>query len=111
MAAKKRSKKKQATPLGRIFKVVGTVATLLAALTFFLTNLDKLGELWRKYLGSKPIAALQGPRNLPNELFGSSGSVHAQLVQAADQGESGRAYDLYLENSGPNDVLLSEIRF
>lgn len=111
MAAKRRSKKKQVTPLARALRIGGAIAAVLAALTLFLTNLDKLGDLWSKYLGPKPIAALHTPRNLPTGLFGSSAPVHADLVQAADQGAAGRVYDLYLENSGPKDVLLSEIRF
>jgi hypothetical protein len=111
MAAKKRSKKKPATPFGRVVKVGGGVAAMVAVLTLFATNLDKLGELWRKYLSPKPIAALHSPRNLPRDLFGSVAPVRAELVQASDEGVNGRAYDLYLENSGSKDVLLSEIRF
>ena len=111
MAAKKRPKKKKATPLARAVKAVAAVAALVGALTLFFTNLDKLGDLWRKYFGPKPIAELQSPRNLPRELFGASVPVQVKLVQAADQDENGRAYDLYLENNGPNDLLLSEVRF
>ena len=104
MAAMKRSNKKQPRSLAGATKFAGALAALLAALTLFLTNLDKLGELWRKYFGPKPIAALQAPRNVPSELIGSSGPVHAELVQAADQGEAGRVYDLYLVNRGPKDL-------
>jgi hypothetical protein len=111
MAAKKHPKQKQATPFARAVKALAAVAALLGALTLFVSNLDKLGELWRKYFGPKPIAELQHPRNLPSELYGSSAPVQVELVQAADQEQNGRAYDLYLENNGPNDLLLSEVRF
>jgi hypothetical protein len=111
MAAKKRQKIKQANPFSRIVKVVVAVAPLLAGVTLFLTNLDKIGELWRKYFGQEPIAELSSPRNLPTELVGSVEPVEVVLVQAADQESSSRAYDLYLENKGPTDLLLSEVRF
>ncbi|MFC7302266.1 hypothetical protein [Cognatiluteimonas weifangensis] len=92
-------------------KAVALTAALLAGITAFLTNLDKLGELWRKYFDPEPIAALPSPRNLPSNLFGSNTPVRVELVQAADQGSDERAYDLYLENSGANDLLLSEVRY
>ena len=109
--AAKHAKKRQTLSLGRIGKVAGVVAALTAAVTLFLTNLDKLGDLGRKYLGPKPIAELQNPRNLPTDLYGSTEPVRAELVQAADQNSNARAYDLYLSNAGPDDVLISEIRF
>lgn len=111
MAAKKRPKMKQATPFARVIKAVAAVAALVGALTLLLTNLDKLGELWRKYFGPQPIAELHRPRNLPRGLFGASLPVQVELVQAADQDANGRAYDLYIENNGSIDLLLSEVRF
>lgn len=111
MVAKKRPKKKLATSLARVAKALAAAAPLLAGLTLFFTNLDKLGELWRKYFGPKPIAELNDPRNLPTDLFGSNAPVRVKLVQAADQEPNSRTYDLYLENSGPSDLLLSEVKF
>ena len=111
MTRNRRPKKKQVSPLARGLRFVIVLAAVLAGLTAFVTNLDKLGELWRKYSGQEPIGALEKARNLPTELLNSSSPVYVELVQAANGDSDERVYDLYLENNGATDLLLSEVRY
>jgi len=86
-------------------------AAVLTAVTLAATNVDKLGDLWHKYVVRDEISALSNPRNLPNDLFMSGDTVDVELLQAASEEPGERVYDLYLRNGGTKDIVLSEVKY
>ena len=87
-------------------------SVVLAGVATAAKDVGTLAGLWQQYLGSNELAPLENARNVPRDLFSSGDPVSVELVQVAAEGKPGeRVYDLYMENSGDQDLLLTEVRY
>lgn len=95
--------------IGRIKKRVVVLLAGLTAITLAAKNLDSLATLWSKYFTqSRDLVAFGNPVNQPlAPPFPSL--VHVELVQTPKEQTSDHLFDVYLKNTGPEDILLTEV--